>query len=131
MGVLRNTLLAGFLISNVSRAISETSQVETGGDTFVAARTVVANGQKNGDLHAAGYDVAVNADAAQDLHAVGLSLLAQSRIAHDMTVPGFSIRTGQGAATDGNVRFFIAFTVIGFRIFFADPSKTSDRLIIL
>lgn len=123
MKPLRTMMAAVASLSCATAALPDTSQIEHGGDTFIAgpvinktletsgdtfaaARTVSASGQVTGDLHVSGFDITVNADASEDLYAVGAVVAIRGQIAKDLTATGFSVRTESSAVTNRNARLF-------------------------
>jgi len=78
--------------------------IDTGGDTFVAARSARMKGAALGDMHVSGFDVSVDVDVAEDLYAMGATVVIRGTIAEDLSVMAFSARTESSSETAGNAR---------------------------
>ncbi len=90
-----DTFFAGGLVSQ---------SIDTGGDTFVAARSARMKGAALGDMHVSGFDVSVDVDVAEDLYAMGATVVIRGAVAEDLSVMAFSARTESSSETAGNAR---------------------------
>ena len=78
--------------------------IDTPGDTFVAARAATLGGTSLGDLHVTGFDVSVRTEVAEDVYAAGATVEVGAGIGGDLSAVGFTVRTTTAGKTSGNAR---------------------------